>query len=533
MSDQISILLVDDSAHDVEAIIRHLKKGGLGFAYHQAASLKEIESSLELRRWDIILCDHFLIGCDSMEILNWLSKTVDYELPVILVSGMIKTEVAVHLMRNGASDYISKDDLSRLAPAIEREIAEAQNRQERLNLLKDLQESNISLRVALESLARTQDQIVASERFRALGQMASGIAHDFNNSLMIMQGNVELLKSDGCANPEILNRIARQIEDSASVVKRLKTFYSERPEVDTENVALSAVFEDIAELTTPRWRCNSSTENGQISLSIEDSTDVYAWANTSQLREILTNLVFNSYDAMKIEGGEIRCGARRVGEKVHVYVSDTGPGMTREVMDRCFEPLFSTKGSAGTGLGLSIVESMVKNLGGEVLLESVPGKGTTVSLVLQASEAPVCASDSSARIGDSDRKQNFSVLVIDDEPQIAFLLKRQVESLGFQATSSTEPARCLEMLANGDFDTILCDRTMPEMSGDEVAKLVKEVRPDIFFAMVSGHGELMLASGDIPEGVDAVLSKPLSTSELDKLFRSCSKNSRTSMALSG
>ncbi len=428
---------------------------------------------------------------------------------------------------------------------------------ERKRAEEALRESNRRLEEALAELRQAQQQVIQQERLRALGQMASGIAHDFNNALSPILGFSELLLTI----PEVLDdreKATRYLEmihtaaqDAASVVSRLREFYRHREKGEFfQPVHLNRLVEQSISLTQPRWKDQAQAEGKTIDIRADLKPVPFVAGNEAELREVLTNLIFNAVDAMP-EGGRITITTRqetdqdetekrrngetekkrvgewrsgRVGDSpapplprspipgwVVVRVADTGTGMTEEVRQRCLEPFFSTKGDRGTGLGLAMVFGTVQRHEGEIDIETEPGRGTTFILRLPAIRE---------RGGEEGRRQDeglsrpLRVLVVDDDPTVRELVIAYLAIDGHTVDAATSGREGLEKFQTGRYDLVVTDRAMPEMGGDQMAAAVKRLAPHKPVIMLTGFGDMMQAADEHPAGVDVVLSKPVTRSKL-------------------
>ncbi len=383
-----------------------------------------------------------------------------------------------------------------------------------------IREYNRRLSAALEELARVQAQAIRQERLNALGQMASGIAHDFNNALSPILGFTELLLSDPRAweNPEVRQRYLSSIrtaaQDASSVVRRLREFYRRREENEPlVEVDLPSLVQEVVQLSLPRWQRQSQERGVRIDVALELSEVPRACAVPSELREALTNLVFNAVDAMP-EGGTITVRTRRAPVEgfVDVEVSDSGVGMTEEVRRRCIEPFFTTKGTEGTGMGLAMVYGIVQRLRGELGIESTPGMGSTFRLRIPVAGASECAAALSASEGPLGR--TLRILAVDDEPLIREVLAGYLALDGHHVEKASHGRQALERLQRDGVDLVVTDAAMPEMGGLELAKAVKALHPGTPVILLTGFGDTMHAHGVTPEGVDLVLSKPATIESL-------------------
>jgi ligand-binding sensor domain-containing protein/signal transduction histidine kinase/CheY-like chemotaxis protein len=391
--------------------------------------------------------------------------------------------------------------------------------EERTRAKEALGESNRKLEQALEDLHRAQERLVQQERLRALGQMASGVTHDFNNALTPIVGFTDFL----LARPEILDdrektmsyltTVNTAAKDASHVVKRLREFYRPRDEAEVfPLVAVDAIVREAVSMTQPKWKDQAQARGVSIDVRVElDKTPLIS-GNASDLREILTNLIFNAADAMP-EGGTITLRSRADGESVVLEVADSGTGMTEEVRNRCLEPFFTTKGDEGTGLGLPMVYGIVRRHGGSVEIESGPGRGTSFSIRL-----PIKPTAPVERRAGADRRRAtprpLRVLVVDDEPRILRLVGDYLAADQHQVETAADGREGLDKLRAGTFDLIVTDRSMPKMSGEQLAVAAKQVNPTTPIVLLTGFGELMADHGERPEGVDLILSKPVTLDAL-------------------
>jgi PAS domain S-box-containing protein len=382
----------------------------------------------------------------------------------------------------------------------------------------NLENAKSQLEVAINQLRLTQDAVIAKERLHALGQMATGIAHDFNNNLSPIIGLSELIltRPNLINDPEKILKFVRTIHqagrDAARVVSRMRDFY--RPDTDinqTEVVSLKQVVELAIDLTRPRWGDQAMAEDTKYRIATFVK-DVSVSGQASELREMLVNLIFNALDAMP-DGGELGVTvdneAGRPGT-VSLEVTDTGVGMSEEVRKRCLEPFFTTKGASGTGLGLATSYGIVKRHQGEIQIESELGKGTRVIVRL-----PVVRTRAALpTLTEVRHAPAMRILVVDDEEMVRNVIGEYLRADGHDVDLAEGAIVGLSKIKAGAYDLIITDRAMPEMSGDRLALEAKRVAPLVPILMLSGFGEFMNATGEHPQGVDAVVAKPITIDDL-------------------
>ncbi len=376
-----------------------------------------------------------------------------------------------------------------------------------------LQESNRQLEQTLAELREAQQQMIRQERLRALGQMASGVAHDFNNALSKILGLTELLLTspekvhDHGQVREHLRMICAVAQDAANVVRRLRTFCRPRRETEVFNpVDLNALIQQAVTLTQPKWKQQPQATGVTVEIRTELQTVPLIQGNEADLREVLTNLIFNAVDAMP-NGGMITFRTRANGESVAFECSDTGVGMTPETRERCLEPFFTTKGEQGTGLGLSIVYGIIQRHSGSIKIQSESGKGTTFRIHL-----PIHARQQHepAKPESTVRPHPLQVLVVEDDALIREIEAEYLACDGHAVETAANGTEGLKKFCSKKFDLVLSDRAMPEMNGDQLAGVIKTMSPDTPVILVTGFADALDGNGSKPAGVDQVLAKPFS-----------------------
>jgi signal transduction histidine kinase/ActR/RegA family two-component response regulator len=378
-----------------------------------------------------------------------------------------------------------------------------------------------ALQEAYENLRQTQQTVLQQERLRALGQMASGIAHDINNAIspiaLYTDSLLEREKQLSAGGRGQLETIQRAIHDVAATVSRMREFYRARePEVLLTPVLLNDLVPQVVDLTRARW----STLPQQRGITIEQHTELQAglpaiFGAENEIREALTNLVFNAVDAMP-QGGRLTISTRAVGtDQVQVEVRDTGVGMDEDSRARCLEPFFTTKGERGTGLGLAMVYGMTQRHGAAIDIESAPGKGTAVRLLFRAAGPVVTEQQPVAAIV----PRGLRILIIDDDPVLLRTLHDIFEQDGHTTVAASGGQQGIDLarvaLASGQhFSLAITDLGMPHVDGRQVARALKAMAPQMPVILLTGWGQRLISEGDIPQDVDLVLSKPPKLREL-------------------
>jgi PAS domain S-box-containing protein len=377
-----------------------------------------------------------------------------------------------------------------------------------------LEQANQRLEEALEELRSSQQQILQQERLRALGQMASGIAHDFNNALSPILGFSDLLLmrpenlEDITKTTRYLELIHTAAQDAGNIVARMREFYRQREEGDLlTTVDLDAVINEAISLTQPKWKDEAQADGRDVRVTADVRGAPSILGNPSELREVLTNLVFNACDAMP-EGGTVTLRAYVDANHVILEVADTGIGMPPDVRRQCLDPFFTTKEAHGTGMGLAMVYGIVQRHNGVLDIESEEGEGTTFILRFPVPEEERVEHKASV---EKESRETLRVLVVEDEALVREVIVAYLDANGHEVEEAEDGAQALAVFSPGDFDLVITDRAMPGMSGDQVAEEIKERSPDTPILMLTGFGALM---GNRPKGVDAVVAKPITMGEL-------------------
>jgi signal transduction histidine kinase len=514
-------LIIDDEPSNVRLLERILELNGAT----NVRSTNDPRESLTLVEEfdpDIILLDLHMPHLDGFAVMELLRSSLPQEqyLPILVLTADITPETKRRAFLAGAKDFVTKPlDHSEV-------VLRMKNLLENRHLHRELQEQNelldrqVRMRTAqlestLSQLRATQSQIIKQERLRALGMMAGGIAHDFNNALTMMLGYGELLlpyaqMKASEKERDYLHHMITAAEDARSVVARLREFYRPAGEQDVRvPVDLNSVIEHAIDLTAPKWQGKSRAEGVQIVVK-KDLVEVPPVAGSAaELREMLTNFMFNAVDAMPT-GGTITLSTRHEKDKVSVLVTDTGVGMDSEARARCLEPFFTTKGEHGTGLGLAVVYGIVQRHNGSIDIVSEKGQGTTIRVSIPVTDITARPTVEAPEMEDVPRR----VLVADDQEIICELIAEYLRSDGHEVTMALNGTEALEKFKAGNFEVVVTDQSMPGLSGVQLASAVKAERPGIPVVLLTGFGDEMLASGQLPSQVDLVVSKPVSAMDL-------------------
>ncbi|MBR0995072.1 PAS domain S-box protein [Bradyrhizobium japonicum] len=362
-------------------------------------------------------------------------------------------------------------------------------------------------------LEAMQKQLAESQKFDALGQLTGGVAHDFNNLLMIISGSLHMLKR-GADDPVKLQRAVSAIETAtkrgAALTNQLLTF-ARRQSVNPQAI-------DFAERIAAIREVLDAGVGSSVRLAFEIGRDVWPLkTDASELETALLNLVINARDAMP-DGGTVTIGARNValdeaplaGDFVAIDVTDTGLGIPSDVLDKIFEPFFTTKPiGKGTGLGLSQVHGFAHQAGGTVKVTSELGKGTTFTILLpRGNEVP-----SQEMTGEPAFQGSGTVLLVEDNPDVALVSVGLLEQLGYQVRRVADAEAALREIESNGVDFVFSDIVMPgKMDGLTLAHHLRQIRPGLPILLATGYSEVAAGvRGDFP-----ILRKPYEIHELSE-----------------
>jgi len=351
MTRVIEILYLEDSLADRELVGQFLAEGGMECHVVFLSTREEFTRSLQDGKWDIILADYALPGFDGISALG-IAQRLCPRTPFILLSGVMGEDVAVESMKSGATDYVRKQGIKRLCPAVRRALKEAEIEAE---------------------LELSRARAVSSDRLSALGMMAGGIAHEINNPLAIIYASannlLEMAESGTVPLNELQNastRIKRTAERISRIVTSLRLIAREGSADPFQPASVGEIVEHALELCKERFRANSV----RLETSLVDAT-LHVSCREVQIAQVLLNLLQNAFDAVADLDADrwVRLEVTNSGPSVTFAVIDSGPGVPPELRARIMEPFFTTKPvGKGTGLGLSLSKVIVEDHGGELKL---------------------------------------------------------------------------------------------------------------------------------------------------------------------
>ncbi|MBI3090118.1 MAG: response regulator [Candidatus Tectomicrobia bacterium] len=378
------------------------------------------------------------------------------------------------------------------------------------------QEQHAYLAVLRDVSARKafEQQLVQAEKMRALGEMAGGVAHDFNNILGGILGRTQLLlmQTQEAQLRKGLEIIEKLTLDGAKTVRRIQEFTRTRRDRVHEELDLNALIEEAIQLTEQRWKQEPLAAGLSIDLRFEPQPLRPLRGNVEELREVISNLIFNAVDALP-QGGRITILTFADAENLHVQVRDNGIGIDEDILWRVFEPFFTTKQLRGSGLGLSMAYSIVNRHGGEISLTSKPGVGTTVNIVFhqhpgaadQIMQPPAQQAEVALR---SD------IMLIDDDDGIRDFLHDLLTAEGYRVLSFDRGRPALAAFQESPCGVVITDLGIPDISGWDVARQVKIQAPATKIMLITGWGVQIEDAQVRASGIDHVLAKPFQVREI-------------------
>ncbi|OGH61353.1 MAG: hypothetical protein A3G34_05020 [Candidatus Lindowbacteria bacterium RIFCSPLOWO2_12_FULL_62_27] len=513
MAPKVKVLILEDIAADAELMRRAVSGMGIDFSFLHVKTEAEYATSLHEFKPDLIFSDFTNPGFDG---LSALLKARDLcpDVPFILVTGTIGEELAVEIMKNGATDYVLKDKLYKLAPAVRRALKEAEDRR---------------------TMVKLQAMLDQAQKMDAIGQLAGGVAHDLNNILTALMGytcvGIETVAPGHPVHADLLE-IERLADRAARMTQQLLAFARKQilepvelnlNEVilDSEKLLRRLIGEDI--LITHKLSGDGLTVR----------------VDPTQMEQVIVNLAINARDAMpqggvlSFETAAVELDQKHVGETpdvapgpyVLLTVSDAGAGMPKEILDRIFEPFFTTKEHGrGTGLGLSICYGIVKQSGGHITVDSAPGFGTTFNIFLPrvpeglptASRRPHDGRPAASQSGGGE-----TILLVEDETPVRKISAFILQKLGYDVleAGSGEAAVRMSRAHGRPIDLLITDVVLTGINGREVADILRIERPGMKVMFASGYTDQSIIDHGGPAAGQFILRKPYKPEMLAKKVR--------------
>lgn len=408
------------------------------------------------------------------------------------------------------------------------------------SIYKEIQETADSFACMKESLVsyeeektKLENQVRQSQKMEAIGTLAGGVAHDFNNILYPILGYTEMAIDevpDGSPARESLTEIMTAAQRARKLVEQILTFsrldHQGRIPLKIQNAVKESL--NLLRATLPA------------TIDVVQHIDANCGpvlADPTQIQQVVMNLCTNAFHAMQNHGGKLTISLEEIQiasedlptshdplTYVKLTVTDTGYGMSKDILERIFEPYFTTKKvGEGTGMGLAVVHGIIKGYDGDIQVYSEPGNGTTFNVYLpriyedtqQDGQAPV-----------QIQKGDEHILLIDDEDQIARMLEQMLASLGYRVQAVIDPLEALELFETDPqaFDLVITDMTMPKITGDLLARELLKIRPGIPVILCTGFSKLIDEDRAVEIGIRKLIMKPVIKSEIAAAIREVLKS---------
>ena len=497
----IRILHLEDNPDDAELVAMALRGADLAGGLVQVDHGPAYASALESGAFDVVLSDYSLPGFDGLRALALLRER-RLEIPFILVSGTIGEEKAIEVIREGATDFVLKDRLTRLESIVRRAVEEAAQRRGR--------------RQAEEQLLRQREALYQSEKLAAMGTLLASVAHELNNPLSVVLGQANLLRRDAVGGPLVAraDKIEKAAERCARIVANFLALARQRPP-ERRAVALRQIVEAAVELLA------YSLQQDSVEVRLELADDVPCiQADGHQLQQVLINLVTNAHHALREAPPPRRVTVRTrrdsLRELVVLEVLDTGAGVPPELRQRIFEPFFTTKpADRGTGLGLPLCLEIVQGHGGTMGVGPAEGGGAAFWI-----ELPVCretaALERPCEQSPDAAVDGRSILVVDDEPDVAEVLAETLRTRGHHVDVAHGGVAGLARLAKGRYDLVFTDIKMPDLDGKKLFREAAGLDPSLprRFVFTTGDGLSSETQGFFEATHRPILRKPFDLAEV-------------------
>ena len=508
------MLIVDDEPRMTESVKATLM--GQGCDIETTNNSIEALAMLKTSVYDVALLDVGMPGLTGYQILDELDREVVHTV-FIIMTGDASLDSAIEAIRRGASDYVRKpfepDELFiRVGNAFKQ---------------KQLKDERRQIEAENKSLER---QLRQSQKMEAIGTLAGGIAHDFNNILSIILGNTELVRAAISEQNEIRENVDKVLTASNRAKEMINQLLSFTRKTESERIPLE--LRTIISESLKLLRASLPTKI-VIKQNLPDASFVVR-GDSTQIHQIMINLCTNAAHAIVPSGGVLEVSldsqmidadaAERYGIATGPYVTltvcDTGHGIDTSIKDRIFDPYFTTKSAGeGTGMGLSVVHGIVQNHGGAIEVSSEPYVKTEFRVFLPIADAKAVQATKAAE--DTLPTGTERILLVDDEEMVADIVKQMVSKLGYRVDAATDSRAALETFRENpdQYDLVVTDMTMPNLTGKQLAEEMKKIRPLLPIILCSGLNENFCSADAKELGVAEFAMKPLGMQQLAQIIR--------------
>jgi two-component system cell cycle sensor histidine kinase/response regulator CckA len=504
MERPLRVLHLEDNPNDAALVQSALESAGIACTTTRVQTQDDFVKALQRGGIDLILSDYSLPAFDGLSAMK-IARAAFPDIPLILVSGTLGEEEAVNSLKSGATDYVLKGRLARLAPAVRRAMTEVDERIER---------------------QRLEAKFIEAQKMEVIGQLAGGVAHDFNNILGVIMGYSELITM-GLGPESPMLRYAEEIRHASERAAGLTTqllVFSRKETVQPLVLDVNDVVRDLDKMLR-----RLVDENVQI-IIVPGAEIGRVRADAGYISQVLMNLIVNARDAMP-QGGKVIITTANVkldatgletpagggpGDHVMLSVSDTGTGMTDEVKAHLFEAFFTTKPAGkGTGLGLATCQTIVQQSGGRIDVESQVGKGTTFKMYFPRVELPLDVAKP-AHAGPLPGGTE-TLLIVEDDPAVRHLACGIFETQGYKVLSASNGQEALKVASEyqgSPISLVVTDVIMPVMGGKVMADWLRTTYPGLKVLFTSGYTDDTIAPHGVLDAGVEFLSKPYTPASL-------------------
>lgn len=369
---------------------------------------------------------------------------------------------------------------------------------------------------ALQELRQSREKAAQKERVRALAELASSVAHDFNNILsnICLRSEMGQKLSTEEALRDHFKAIHLNALEGAAIVRRIQEFAGARSTEPQELLDLGEVVRDTIETAWPTWRDKVVLSGVSCRLQCDLEEDLHVLAGMEDIRDVLGSVLTNAAEAMS-GGGDITLQLKRERKQALLRIKDNGPGMAPEVLERVFNPFFTTKGQEHVGLGLSVAHGILSRCQGDITLKSERGQGTVVEIRLPLADLATLRQAQAPPVKAQHSPTRYRVLLVDDEQEVREVLSLALREMGHEVIEAADGRAAMHCIRHdGLFDAMILDLGMPGVNGWEVAAFARRLQPEAAVALLTGWGDGVAQNND--GRVDRVLSKPVSMQTLSE-----------------
>jgi two-component system cell cycle sensor histidine kinase/response regulator CckA len=510
MTRKLKVLIAEDNPRDVQFLVRELRRAEFEPEWHcvetEADYLAKLDPNL-----DLIISDYEMPEFSGLRALELLKQRPGLEIPFIIVSGTIGEEMAVAAVIQGAADYLLKDRITRLGPAVRRALKEIEERREHRQL---------------------EAQFIEAQKMQVVGHLAAGVAHDFNNILSIIMGYSDMIAESMAVDSgtqQYLNEVRLATTRAVGLTQQLLLF--------SRKQSVQAVVVDLNEVVkgAENMLARLIDENIEMSITCDETTGPIK-ADSGYLGQVLMNLAVNARDAMP-EGGKLTIRTSSVeideafaerhpgmmpGHYALLSIADTGIGMSEETRSKIFEAFFTTKPvGKGTGLGLATCQTIVRLSNGYIDVRSELGVGSTFNIYFPNVKPSVSVPKAAHRSVESPRGTE-TILVVEDDPSVRHLAQSILTARGYEVVTAPNGQDALRVAREHQGEPIslvVSDLVMPRMGGKVMAEWLKSTYPDLKVLFTSGYTEEAVgAPDDVTEDI-GFLPKPYTAPQLCQKVR--------------